>query len=431
MKSFYKYLIPSVIATVFLSTYAIIDGMFIGQKIGDIGLSAINFAWPITSFLQSIGIALGLSGGIYISSLNGKDKIEEANRMKLTVIIIISIISIIMGITIYFFSRPLLSLFGAKGTTLDLGHRYIKIILIGSLFQMLGIGLTPLLKNSGKVKIAAAAGFTSIGINLILDYIFMYPMNLGLEGAALASVLAQFSSFIVCIIPYIKELKGVYFTKESMKKLFTGAIAPFVLNFSYSFIIILTNALCMNYGGDEAVAAYTLLSYLLYIIGAIGTGVADSIQPLFSYNHAQANYKDNYRMLRKCLLISFILCLLASLLFFFLRNPLEKLYNLSSLACEYYEKAIIYYLIGFIFVSLIKVICSYFYSINDKMRANIITLSEPIILTPLVYLILCLILNINGVWISFTIIQVLLLLIGIFLLYRRNKYDSIMQNDLI
>lgn len=429
MKSFYKYLIPSVIASVFLSTYAIIDGIFIGQKVGDVGLSAINIAWPITALIQCIGTALGLSGGIYISSLKGQGKIEESNKMKLTTIIVIATLAIILGLILYFSSRPLLSLFGASGQCLDYGHRYIKVILIGSLFQMLGVGLAPLLKNSGLIKAAALAGFVSIGVNLILDYVFMYPLNLGLEGAALASVIAQFSSFLVCIIPYFKELKGVLFNKDSMKALFTGALAPFILNFSYSFIIIITNAVCMHYGGDEAVAAYTLLSYLLFVVGAIGTAVADAIQPLFSYNCAKKDYESNYKMLRKCLKISFFLCAIVSVILFLLNKPLEDLYNLSSKAREYYESAIIYYIMGFLFVSLIRVICSYLYSINDKKRANIITMAEPLALTPIIYLIMCLILELKGVWIGFTIIQILLLALGVLLLYKNIKKDGVIQND--
>lgn len=421
MKSFYKYLIPSLLATIFLSTYAIIDGIFIGQKIGDLGLSAINFAWPITSFLQTIGIAIGLSGGIYISHLKGNGKIEESNKMKLTCIIVIIFLSIILGLILLFCSKSLLSLFGAANLTLELALKYIKVILLGAPFQMLGIGLLPLLKNSGKVKSAALAGFISIGVNLTLDYVFMFPLNMSLEGAALASVIAQFSSCMVCFFAYFKELKGVSFSKENMKKLFTGAIAPFVLNFSYSIIIIITNALCMHYGSDEAVAAYTLLSYLLYVIGAMATGVSDSIQPLFSFNHATKAYDDNKKMLKKCLVISFLLCFLTSIIFLFLNKPLKLLYNLSDEAQDHYVKAIIYYVIGFIFVSIIKVICSYLYSINDKKRANIITLIEPLLLTPIIYLICCLIFNLNGIWISFTIIQISLFVISLLLLKQNYK----------
>lgn len=416
MKSFYRYLIPSVAATVFMSAYAIIDGIFIGQKIGDVGLSAINIAWPITALLQCIGAALGLSGGIYISSLKGSGMEEKSRRMKLTTVLILLAVSVVLGSILYFLSHPILRLFGARDLCLTYAREYISVILTGSAFQVLGVGLIPLLKNSGKVKYAMLGSVVSIFVNLILDYLLIYIFDMGLIGAALASVLAQAVSFAVCFIPYIHEFKGVCFARESMRALWLGASAPFILNFSYSFIIIITNALCLNYGGNEAVAAYTLLSYLLYVIGAIGTGTADSIQPLFSFHHAQKDYRTNYDMLKKCLMISFILCLIASALFLVLEKPLEKLYNLSGTAAQYYKEALPYYLSGFLFVSLIRVICSYLYSVNDKRRANLLTLSEPLCLTPLLYLLLCPFLKLLGVWLGFLLIQLILFSISVILL---------------
>lgn len=432
MRSFYRYLIPSVAASVFMSAYAIIDGIFIGQKIGDIGLSAINIAWPITAFIQCIGTAIGLSGGIYISSLKGNGMKEKSERMKLTTVLILLMVSIVLGIGLFFLSHPILLLFGAEGLCLTYAQEYITVILAGSTFQMLGVGLIPLLKNSGKVKYAMLGSVVSIFVNLILDYLLIYIFDMGLMGAALASVLAQATSFAVCFIPYIRELKGVYFTKQSMKTLWLGASAPFVLNFSYSFIIIVTNALCLRYGGNEAVAAYTLLSYLLYVIGAIGTGTADSIQPLFSYNHAQKNYRTTYGMLKKCLIISFILCLIASVIFLVLEQPLQDLYNLSSTAAQYYKEALPYYLGGFLFVSFIRVVCSYLYSISDKKRANLLTLLEPLFLTPLLYLMLCPLLKLLGVWLGFLLIQLILFAVSIFLLagnIKQQRQDPLWKGE--
>lgn len=424
MKSFYRYLIPSVIASIFMSTYAIIDGMFIGQSVGDIGLSAINIAWPITSFLQCLGGAIGLSGGIYISRLIGENKNQEANKLKLTTILIILILSIIIGLLLYFISKPLLALFGAEGICLEYGYRYLKIILIGSAFQMLGMGLIPLLKNSNKVAFAMIGSLSSIGVNLFLDYIFIMVLKMELEGAALASVIAQASAFLVCIIPYIKELKGVLVSKVVLKTIFTGSIAPFILNFSYSIIIIITNILCLKYGGNEAVAAYTLLSYLSYIISAAATGVGDSIQPLFSYYYAKKDFNMNYKMLKKCFVISIILCSLITIFYIIFNKQLKDLYNLSEISSRYYQNAILYYFIGFILISIIKIICSYLYSIEDKLKANVLTLSEAFIFTPLAFLILCPILNLDGVWTGYLFVQVGLLILGSILIIKKVFQDK-------
>lgn len=132
---------------------------------------------------------------------------------------------------------PLLWGLGATETSFAYAHQYLKIILIGSVFQMLGMGILPLLKNSNKVKIAAAASLLSVFTNLSLDYVFIYVANLDLAGAALASVLAQVISFMVCILAYFKEFKGI-----TMKKKFLLIwLRQVLLHLFYPFLILLSS----------------------------------------------------------------------------------------------------------------------------------------------------------------------------------------------
>jgi putative MATE family efflux protein len=416
MNRFYKNLIPALISSLLCSCFVLIDGIFIGQKIGDLGLSAINIAWPITAFIQASGSAIGLSCGIHISTLLGENKVIEANKLKGTSIILVSLLAIILGFILYFTAEEILILFKASGTALEYATSYIKVIIIGSIFQMLGMALIPLLKNSNKVFIAMIASISSLITNLILDYVFVYVINAGLVGAAWASVISQVVAVMISIIFYVKEIKGVDFRLKTLKSVFKSALAPFILTYSYSIIIIITNALCISYGGDECVAAYTLLSYLMYIASALATGTADSIQPLFSYNKGCKNYSENYKLLRKCLIISFIIVLCFSILFFIFKNSLGNLYNLSSKAFEFYDDGILYYLLGFLFVAIYKVICSYFYSISKNKNANILILIEPFLLTPIAYLIFCNIFDDLGIWVGYLAIQIsLVVLAGIML----------------
>ena len=258
-------------------------------------------------------------------------------------------------------------------------------------------------------------------LDLVLDYFLIYSLDYDLKGAALASVIAQGVAFLIAIIAYRGEFHGISFSKEVFKELFIKALAPFLLNFSYSIIIIITNALCLHYSSIEAVASYTLLSYLLYIISAISTGVSDSIQPLFSYHYALKDIKTNIKMLKKCLLISFSISVVTSLLFYLFRNNLADLYNLSATSRSLYYDGLIFYLIGFLFVSFIKVTSSYLYSIDDKIKSNILILLEPLVLT-LLYGIICgEIFGISGIWISFLAIQITLFIISLTLLFLNTK----------
>ena len=423
MKTFREYIISSLIASIFMSCYAIIDGIFIGYRLNDLGLAAINLAWPITAFIQGVGFAIGISSGIYISRLKGLGEEIRIKKIKNAILIYLFIASIILGNIFFLFKRPILNIFQAKGDTLIAADKYITIILYGSVFQLMGCSLGPLLKNSGHVRIAMTSSLAATLTNLVLDFILIFVFEFGLEGAAVASVIAQGVAFIICFIPYIKESKGIYFDLEAFKEISLGMLAPFILNYSYSVIIILTNALCEMYNGNAAIAAYTVLSYMLYVINATAQGVSDSIQPLFSYHSSKKEFKVIYKYLYKCILISLGLVLIFSLIFYLLKEPISILYGLSEEGKEIFNNALIFYLFGFLIISFSKVICSYLYSINKKILANILVLVEPLILTPVLYFSLVNVCGILGLWISFLIIQAILALLAyiFYLLSRRGN----------
>lgn len=425
MKKFASYLLPSLIASVLMSMYAIIDGIFIGQKIGDSGLAAINFCWPITAFLQAIGTSLGLACGIYFQILMAKKEVGQAQRIKTTVLLMLSVISIFFGLLFFLIKEPLLVLLGAKDTTLQYSLSYTKVILIGSIFQVLGMALIPMLRNSNKVKLAMIGSLSSIFTNLLLDYLFIFVWDKGLEGAAWGSVLAQVVSCCFCLFFLRKDLHGISFSKKNIKELVKISIAPMILSYSYSIIIIMTNLVCVHYGSDGAVAAYTVLSYLSYINIAISCAVGDSIQPLFSYQHELKEFNTNRKMLFKCILISFACGLVLAILMIVLKEPLGDLYHLSDLAMSFYCDAVWYFAIGSLAVSIFKVISSYFYSINLKSYANILILLEPFILTPLFLGLCCLVWELYGVWVSYIIVQCcLLILAGVLLGKSFKKFNS-------
>ena len=417
MKSFYKYLIPSVISSIFISAFVLIDGIFIGTKLKDIGLAAINIAWPITALIQAFGIAIGMSGGIYITRLNALKEKEKASKIKALTLLIITVTAIVLGLILYLLRYPLLTIFGASGETLSLAVKYLNVILIGAIFQMLGCGIMPLIKNSGKIKVAFIASVSSILVNLFLDYLFVFKFDWQLEGAALASMIGQASAMIICFISYKRELNSISLNKKDIKEILIGSLAPFILNYSYSFIIIITNALCMHYGKEALVAAYTLLSYLLYIISAAAQGVGDAIQPLFTSSYEKKEI-STFKMLNKCNLISIIILLSITFLFVIFKRNLSLLYNLSAEADRLYNIGLIPYFIGFIFISVSKVSCSFMYSINKKGLANFLTLLEPLIITPIIYLIMCPLFEINGIFYGFLIIQIILFTISIILTYQ-------------
>ncbi len=421
IKSYKSYLVPSLIATVFLATYVIFDGIFIGTKLSDLGLSAINIGWPVVAILHSMGVGLGISAGIYISRKNGEGKFDEANKAKATSLIILLVLAIIFSVIIFALKKPLLYLFGADDIVYPYANEYLtNYILYGGIIYVIGPALIPLLKNSGKARIAMISGITAVIVNFILDYLFILVLDMGLKGASLASVLGQACSVIISFAAYFKELKGVSFNKVFIKRFFIGGLAPYILNFSYDIILIITNRVCGYFNGNEAIATYALLTYALYVVNAICQGIGDGIQPMFSYYTGARNNVMLKKLILKSLLISFIVNSLFIILFIVFRIQIAELFNLSDIGMEIFKYASIFYAISFFMISISKVLASYFYSINKNVYANILTIIEPFVLTPLCYL-LCIPFGINAIWWSYLIIQSILLGLSIFLYFKSEK----------
>jgi putative MATE family efflux protein len=421
IKSYKSYLIPSLIATLFLSTYVILDGFFIGYKLSDLGLSAINIGWPVIAIIHTLGIALGISAGIYISRNSALGRKDLANKAKLTAFLIALALAIIFSILIYILKKPLLYAFGADDIVYPYAEEYLTYyIFYGGIVFVLGPLLIQLLKNSGKSKIAMISSIVSVLLNLILDYIFIIKLDMGLKGAAFASVIGQATSFVISFIFYFKEFSGISFNKRFIKELFIASIAPYVLYFSYDIILIITNRVAGYYNGNEAIATYALLTYVLYIINAISQGIGDGIQPLFSYYSAKNDKMRLKHDLFKSILIALTINVSIVILFLIFKIEIATLYNLSDTGKNIFMYASIFYAISFILITVSKIISSYFYSTNKIIYANIIVMSEPLIFTPICYL-LCIPFGFNALWWSYLIIQSLVLILSIVLYLKTER----------
>ena len=181
-KSLASYLIPSVLVSILGGAYIIIDGIFIGKYVGDDGLSAINIAWPITAFIQTVGLAIGTSVGVFMSIYEGRNDEEKRRKIEWLGIFLLLALSVVLLIILFLFKNQLLVLFGAKtDKLLQYGLEYLEIIILGSLFQVFGMGLAPILRNKGKIKTVMFSMILGTLGNFIGDYLFMAVFDLKLQ----------------------------------------------------------------------------------------------------------------------------------------------------------------------------------------------------------------------------------------------------------
>lgn len=431
LKKYFNSVIPAIISSVVLGTFSIVDGLFIGNKIGDIGLSSINFAWPITAFIQAVGFGIGMGGSIAISIANGQNDKEKEKKILFNTYILLLFFSILIFVLIFPFKREILILFKASGDELDLADKYITIILYGTLFQVFGQGLVCLLRNykyNLYTMISMSCGFIA---NLILDYCLIYVVDMSLSGAAIGTLVSQFITSMMCwiVLMFKKNRPIISFSFKYILNILKNAVSPLGLFFAPNLLLMFVNFEAKVYGGSEAVAAYTAVSYITFIIMRIVQGVGDGSQPLYSYYYGENNKNDELNTLFLSKSICFIVGIIATLVLELAYISLGNIFGLSEESKQIFYRCLIIMGSSSICVAIIKSSTSYLYAKEKNLYAFILVYGEIIIATVITFT-FPLFMSTDGIWLSTPISQGIVSILGILftiLEARNNKTIEIKE----
>lgn len=205
VKTFFQYVIPSVLSFALSGVYTIVDGFFVGNSIGDLGLSAVNIAYPIVAVIQALGTGVGMGGAIYYSIHKAEKKDAEAREFTAGALWILFIASIILTFLIFFLNRSLLRLLGADGQLLSLGEEYIAVIAVGAALQIVGTGLVPFIRNHGGSFYAMVSMIAGFVTNIILDYMFVWALGWDIAGAAWATIVGQGVTMLIALVYLLRK----------------------------------------------------------------------------------------------------------------------------------------------------------------------------------------------------------------------------------
>lgn len=316
----FKLAIPAMLSQLVNLLYSIVDRMYIGNipEIGPIALAGVGVCGPIVTFLASFGTLIGLGGSINMSIQMGAKENEKAKQILSNSFLALSVVSIALTIIFLLVKDSLIMLFGASEITFPYANTYLTIYTLGSFFAIMAIGLNFFITCQG----FATIGMLTVITNIILDTVFIFGFNMGVAGAAWATVIAQFLSFLFAFL-FLRGNKipipitfGNY-SKKIMIKIITFGFSPFFILATDSFILIILNMMLQKYGGiaegDLLISSATIIqSYLLLITGPL-IGLTGGTQPILSYNYG-ARKIHRVRKAEKYIVI-FALCL-TSIMFF-------------------------------------------------------------------------------------------------------------------
>lgn len=382
---FFKYVIPSVIAFTLAGIYAIVDGYFVGNTIGDAGLSAINIAYPVVAVLQALGTGIGMGGAVYYSIHMAEKKEKLAKEYVAVSWWLLILISIISTITIYVFASDMLKLLGAEGNILANAADYIKIISIGAILQILGTGLIPIMRNYGGSFWSMFAMMGGFVTNIVLDFVLVWIYGMGMKGAAAATIIGQGVTAAIAII-YELCLKKFY-VKLSLKhmkqicgSIFKVGLAPFGLALTPNISLIFINRFSAFYEGEKAIATYACISYIIWIIYLILQGVGDGSQPLMSCYYGEKDTKSLKDIQKMAYTIAVILAIIGGIIMYAGRTKIGILFGASAAVNNEIAKIVPIFLVSLPFVSITRISTACFYATEKSTLSYILTFIEPILM---------------------------------------------------
>ncbi|CVI68751.1 Multidrug export protein MepA [Clostridiales bacterium CHKCI001] len=421
-KEFFQYVIPSMFAFALSGVYAIADGFFVGNALGDQALAAINIAYPLTAFLQSIGSGIGMGGAIqYAICIGAKDTEAKKRYFGGSILLLIGFSFVLMGVLLVL-SPFILGLLGASGTILELGEEYIRFIAYGAIFQVMGTGMIPFIRNMGGAVTAMIAMIVGFITNILLDYLFVWVLLYGMMGAAIATVIGQAVTLFVCILFFLrKKQKPVFHIKReninTMKRIILTGLSPFGLTFSPNITLILINKSAVIFGGDFAVTCYATVSYISCVVMLLLQGISDGSQPLISLFYGKGEFKKAKQIRNFSYYFAAVVSMICIIVLFLFRATIAKLFGASPEVAKSVAAILPIFLVGYLFVSFSRTTTSYFYATEKNAGAYLLIYGESICLL-LLLLFLPNILTITGTWISVPVSQLCIMLVSIGLTYK-------------
>lgn len=323
-----QYAVPAIIAMTAASLYNIIDGIFIGQGVGDKAIMGLALTAPIMSLTAAFGAMVGVGAATLMSIRLGQKDYASAGRILGNVILMNVAMGLLLGVVLQVFLDPILFFFGASQDTLPYAHDFMTVILTGNVVTHLYLGLNAMLRSTNRPKLAMYATFGSVGINALLAPLFIFVLGWGIRGAALATILAQCCMLAWQLRLFSDKREFIHLRREIlrpepriMRDSLVIGLPQFLINACSCLVAIIITRSMAGYGGDVYVGAFGITNRLLMFVVFVVVGLNQGMQPIAGYNFGAGRYDRLERVIRLTILVASCFTGLGFLVGMFLAEP--------------------------------------------------------------------------------------------------------------
>jgi putative MATE family efflux protein len=432
-----KYFVPAFIGVFVNALYNIVDRIFIGQGVGAEALSGISVIFPVMLIMMGFGMLIGIGTGVYVSINLGKKDFERAEQTLGTGFMLMLVVSVIIMIVTYWLKVPILRSFGSTDETFQYANDYLNIILAGVVFMVVGFSLNNVIRSEGNARIAMVSMILSSVSNIILDAIFIFWLDLGVKGAAYATIISMFI-LMIWVLAHFNGKRSVIKLKQKNIRINYGILleivaigmAPFSMQIANSFVQGLLNKKLIEFGGDLAVGAMGIINSVItmFIMAIVAINMAS--QPIIGFNYGAKSVPRVKEALKISLISATSIAVGGFILVMAFPGLIVKLFNNDSeVLYQIAVRGLRLVILAFPIVGF-QVVASHFFQSVGKAKLSIFaTLFRQVIgLIPLLF-ILPEFWGISGIWLAYPLADSMSATVVFFLLLREWKRLPLIESS--
>ncbi len=420
-----QFALPAIIAMTASSLYNMVDSIFIGQGVGPLAISGLAVTFPLMNLSTAFGTLVGVGAATLISVLLGQKNYALANRVLGNVVMLNIAIGLIFMVIALIFLDPILYFFGASADTIIYARDYMQIILYGNVITHLYFGLNGVMRASGHPQRAMYATIFTVIINTVLDPIFIFVLNMGIQGAAVATVISQFISLVWLLVIFSGKNELLHFSKSIFKfdRKIAGrsleiGMAPFLMNIASCFVVIFINNQLAKYGGDMAIGAYGIVNRVGFLFVMINMGFTQGMQPIAGYNFGAKQFARVREVLDKTIICSTLVSTLGFVVAMLFPDEAVSLFTNDVQLKAIAARAMRIFFAAFPVVGYQIVVTNFFQSLGMAKKAIFLSLTRQLLFLLPLLAILPHYFQLDGVWWSMPVADIISAVVA-FIFIRR------------
>lgn len=427
LQEFGKYVSQSVLSQLGVSCYILADTYFISKGVGADGLTALNLAIPVFSVMNGCGFMLGIGSGTKYGIMKGTGNEKRGDVLFTSSLCVVTVLAVIFMLIGLLASDPITVLVGANAEVYDMTRTYLQVILLFSPMFMINNLLGTMIRNDGNTSLAMTAMLSGCLFNIVFDYIFVFPMGLGLFGAVLATAVAPIISILILLQHFVKKKNQFRLirVRPELRLVASAAglgVPSLVTEVSSGLVIAVFNLLILGLAGNVGVAAYGVVANISIVVIAIYNGIAQGVQPLLSREYGRSQEKNVHRFLGWAMMLTIILAMVIYVGIYWNADVIAMIFNsgrdmdLQRIAVE----GLKIYFTACPFVGANILLAIYFAATDQAAPAQMISLLRGlIVIIPLAF-IMANVAGLTGVWMTFPLTELVVCVVACGL-YKKMK----------